>query len=193
MLRTKTSGRNVKTLVKAGCAAALVAAMALPSLVSAQGYAYDSRYSQYHGYDGYCYEKKHDAQADGVIIGALAGGAIGGAVSNTHSKGVGTVLGALVGAAVGSNVGRHSVTCYGGNYYAYQGAYYDPAPPPAGYVTVFFHDRPDGHHFHDVWYDRANRAPPRPDHGWRDAQGGWHNDHPPHDAWRDEHGYWHGH
>jgi len=179
MLRTKTSGRDVKTLIKAAGAVALVAAMALPSLVSAQGYAYDNRYTQYHGYDGYCYEKKHDA--------------IGGTISNTHNKGVGTVLGALVGAAVGSHVGRDSVTCYGGSYYAYQGAYYDPAPPPAGYVTVFFHNRPDGHHFHDVWYDRANRAPPPPGRGWRDGQGGWHNDHPPHDGWRDEHGYWHGH
>ena len=180
----------MKTLIKAGFATAVVAAMALPSLASAQGY--DNHYTQYHSYDGYCYEKKHDAQADGVIIGALAGGAIGGAVSNTHNKGAGTVLGAIVGGVIGGNVGRHSVTCYGGNYYAYQGAYYDPAPPPAGYVTVFFHDRPDGHHFHDVWYDRANRVPPRPDHGWRDGRGGWHNDHPPQGAWKDDHGYWHG-
>ena len=191
MLRTKTSSRDASTLIKAGCAAALVAAMALPSLASAQGY--DNRYHDYHSYDGYCYEKRKDAQADGVVIGAIAGGALGGTVANTHNKGAGTVIGALIGAAVGSNVGRSNVRCYNGNYYAYQGAYYDPPEPPSGYVTVFFHDRPDGHHFHQVWYDRSNRTPPRPEGGWRDGHGGWHQGQAPHDGWKDDHGYWHGH
>ena len=157
MLRTRPSRRDVKPLLKAGCAV-LAVALALPAVASARDY--DSHYSQYHGYDGYCYEKKKDAQAEGVVIGALAGGAIGGSVSNTHNKGTGTVLGAILGGVIGGHVGRHNVSCYGGNYYAYQGAYYDPPPPPAGYVTVFYHDRPDNRHFRDVWYDRAHRAPP---------------------------------
>ncbi len=181
--------RDVNRFIKSALAAAVTTAMVLPAIASAQGY--DNRYNDYHSYDGYCYEKKKDAQADGVVLGALAGGAIGGTVSNTHSKGAGTVIGALIGAAVGSNVAKSNVSCYGGNYYAYQGAYYDPPAPPSGYVTVFFHDRPAGRHFHQVWYDRDNRAPPRPESGWRGGDGRWHHGQP-HGGWKDDHGYWHG-
>lgn len=179
-----------KNSLRAGLIAGLAIATAAPSLVSAQGY--DNRYNNYHDYDGYCYERQKDAKADGAVIGAIAGGAIGGTVADTHNKGLGTVLGALVGAAIGSNAASSKSSCYGGRYYAYQGAYYDPPAPPRGYVTVFFHERPGRHHFREVYYDRTNRAPPRADRGWRDDRGGWHNGRAPRNGWKDDHGYWHG-
>ncbi len=93
-------------------------------------------------YDGYCYERKAQASTSGAILGAVAGGLIGNGASNRWDRGGNTVAGAAIGAVLGASVGKNSVSCYGGDYYAYDSGYYAPPPPPEGYTTVYFYDRP---------------------------------------------------
>jgi hypothetical protein len=93
-------------------------------------------------YDGYCYARKDQASATGLIAGAAIGGAIGNGASNRWDRGGNTIAGALVGAMLGSAVGRSSVDCYDGAYYAYDSGYYAPPPPPSGYTVVYFNSRP---------------------------------------------------
>jgi len=101
-------------------------------------------------YDGYCYERKDQAQASGTIIGAVAGGLLGNSVSNRWNRGSSTVAGALLGAVVGNSIGRSSVECYGGRYYAYTDGYYAPPPPPDGYTVVYYERRPPVEYYSDV-------------------------------------------
>lgn len=104
-------------------------------------------------YDGYCYERRDDAEASGTIIGAIAGALIGNGVSNHRDKGAGTVAGAIIGGAIGSSAGRSSVECYGGRYYSYDQGYYAPPPPPEdGYTVVYYQQRPSV-----VYYDQVYR------------------------------------
>jgi hypothetical protein len=102
-------------------------------------------------YDGYCYERKDDAEASGTIIGAIAGALIGNGISNHRDKGAGTVAGAIIGGAIGSSAGRSSVECYGGRYYAYDEGYYAPPPPPDGYTVVYYYDRPSTVYYQQVY------------------------------------------
>ncbi|HVZ29801.1 MAG TPA: glycine zipper 2TM domain-containing protein [Asticcacaulis sp.] len=111
-------------------------------------------------YDGYCYERKADAEASGTIIGTIAGALIGNGVSNHRDKGAGTVAGAIIGGAIGSSAGRSSVECYGGRYYAYDEGYYAPPPPPEGYTVVYYYNRPA-----PVYYERV--------YGYRDFYYGY--------------------
>ena len=101
---------------------ALVAGMAVPALAQAQ----DVR-----RYDGYCYVKQQDAKRNGLVIGAVAGGLLGSQVSK-NERGLGAVIGAVAGGALGQNIGKNSVKCYNGEYYSYQGNYYDPPAGPSG-------------------------------------------------------------
>jgi hypothetical protein len=111
-------------------------------------------------FDGYCYERKDDAEASGLVIGAIAGALIGNSVSNRHDRGAGTVAGAIIGGAIGSSAGRSSVECYGGRYYAYDEGYYAPPPPPEGYTVVYYYQRPSS-----VYYERV--------YGYRDFYAGY--------------------
>ena len=138
--------------------AAMAIALGLPALAHAQNYQpYNSGYqdSNSNDYDGYCYARKHNAQTNGTVIGAVAGGAIGGTFSDTRHKGVGTVAGAVLGGVIGNQVGKSSVTCYNGDYYSYQSGYYAPPPPPVGYETVYFRDRPGSN-----YYQHYHTSPP---------------------------------
>jgi hypothetical protein len=101
-------------------------------------------------YDGYCYERKDQAQASGTIIGAVAGGFLGNSVSRPWNRGSSTVAGALLGAVLGNSIGKSSVECYGGRYYAYNDGYYAPPPPPDGYTVVYYERRPPVEYYHDV-------------------------------------------
>lgn len=123
-------------------------------------------------YDGYCYAKKKDAQRNGTVIGAVLGGLIGSQVSK-HERGLGAVGGAVIGGVIGNSAGKDSVKCYNGEYYAYQGRYYDPAPPPPGYTVVYYRNRPPANHYREVYYNRDHRRGPPP----------WNYN----DAWRDRH------
>ncbi len=147
-------------------------------------------------YDGYCYVKQSDAKRNGLIVGAVAGGLIGSQVSK-HERGLGAVLGAIAGGAIGSNVGKSSVKCYNGEYYSYQGHYYDPPAGPSGYVPVFYEQRPSDRMYSHVYYDRDHHDGPPPygygnawNHGWRDNHNKWHDGQPPQGYHQDHNGNW---
>lgn len=171
---------------------ALVAGMAVPALAQAQ----DVR-----RYDGYCYVKQQDAKRNGLVIGAVAGGLLGSQVSK-NERGLGAVIGAVAGGALGQNIGKNSVKCYNGEYYSYQGNYYDPPAGPSGYVPVFYEQRPPERMYSHVYYDRDHHSGPPPyayndyrdrHDGWRDRKGRWH-DGPPPRGWRqDRDGNWYRH
>ncbi|MGZ3299280.1 MAG: glycine zipper 2TM domain-containing protein [Asticcacaulis sp.] len=101
-------------------------------------------------FDGYCYQRKDEAQANGAVIGAVAGGLIGNSVSNRWDRSGSTIAGAILGAILGSGVGRSSVECYGGRYYAYEDGYYAPPPPPEGYTVVYYERRPPVRFYNSV-------------------------------------------
>ncbi|ESQ78121.1 YMGG-like glycine zipper-containing protein [Asticcacaulis sp. YBE204] len=127
-----------KFLIGAGFAAAL----AVPSLASAQGY------------DGYCYQRKSNATTTGMVVGAIAGAAIGNSSSHRYDRGGNTIAGAALGAVLGSAVGSSSVSCYEDRYYSYENSgYYDPPPPPSGYSVVYYSSRPS-YGSYSVYRDR---------------------------------------
>ena len=138
----KRASMSSRTVFRLGVAA-LAAALAIPAVAAAQDY------------DGYCYQKKHDAGTNGLVAGAIIGG------------------------AVGSNAGRDSVKCYNGEYYSYDSGYYDPPPAPDGYSVVYFHSRPSS-----SYYDRVERRAYSDGYrdgsrdrrnGWYDSDGYWHD------------------
>ncbi|MDI7774408.1 glycine zipper 2TM domain-containing protein [Asticcacaulis sp. EMRT-3] len=180
--------------LRAALALGLGAALVMPSLASAQD-------RDLRNYDGYCYAKKADAQRNGTVIGAVLGGLIGSQVSK-HERGLGAVGGAVLGGVIGNSAGKSSVKCYDGNYYAYQGHYYDPAPAPYGYTVVYWKSRPSSSHYSHVYYDRDRHAGPPPwnyndawkNNGRNDNNGHGHNGHDNnghHNGWRDKNGHWH--
>ncbi len=165
----------IKTIALTALAASLVA----PGLAAAQD-------RDLRAYDGYCYAKKKDAQRNGTIIGAVIGGLVGSQVSK-NERGLGTIGGAVIGGAIGNSAGKSSVKCYNGEYYSYQGSYYDPAPAPSGYSVVYYQQRPPQSYYSNVYYDRYHHTTPGP-WGYQDA---WRNDDNNPNGWRDEQGYWH--
>ncbi len=178
---------------KIAVAAGLAMALAVPVMANAQ-----QRY-EVRNYDGYCYVKQTEAKRNGLILGAVAGGLLGSQVSK-NERGLGAVVGAVVGGAVGQNIGKNSVKCYNGEYFAYQGRYYDPPRGPSGYVPVFYEQRPPSSMYSEVYYDRNRRSGPPPysyqdntnwRDGWRDSRGRWHEGRPPRGYWQDRDGYWH--
>ena len=169
----------MRHILKAGLAIGLGLALTAPM---AMAQPYDVRH-----YDGYCYVRKQDAKREGAVTGAVIGGLIGSQASR-HERGLGAIAGAIIGGAIGADVGRSSVRCYNDEYYAYQGHYYDPAPPPAGYMVMYYQNRPDSGHYRHVYYDRQHHERPGPwnygdawrddghnPNGWRDDRGNWHD------------------
>ena len=167
------------SLFKTGLLLSLAASMAIPAMASAQD-------RDLRGYDGYCYARKKEAQTNGTVIGAVLGGLVGSQISK-NERGLGTVGGAVVGGVIGNNVGKKSVKCYNGEYYSYQGSYYDPAPPPSGYSVVYYKDRPSNDRYERVYYDRYRHTTPPP-YAYGDA---WRNDNDNPYGWRDQDGRWH--
>ncbi len=161
----KRASMSSRTVFRLGVAA-LAAALAIPAVAAAQDY------------DGYCYQKKHDAGTNGLVAGAIIGGIIGSNVAARHHRDSGTAVGAVIGGAVGSNAGRDSVKCYNGEYYSYDSGYYDPPPAPDGYSVVYFHSRPSS-----SYYDRVERR--AYSDGYRDGSRDRRN------GWYDSDGYWH--
>ncbi len=164
-------------MIKIGLAAATVLAMAAPAMAQDN----DVRNA-----DGYCYAKQKDARTEGTVVGAIIGGLVGSQISK-NERGLGAVGGAVIGGAIGNNAGKSSVKCYNGEYYAYQGSYYDPAPPPPGYTTIYYRQRPSQDHYTQVYYDRYHHTSPPP-YGYGDA---WRRDDNNPNGWYDQSGNWH--
>jgi hypothetical protein len=164
-----------KTLSKSVCGAlalGMAGGLILPNMAAAQD-------RDLRGYDGYCYARKAEAKRNGTVIGAVLGGLIGSQISK-NERGLGAVGGAVIGGVIGNSAGKSSVNCYEGNYYAYQGHYYDPAPPPSGYTVVYFKSRPPQRYYKHVYYDRYRHAGPPPwnyNDAWRDDRHDSRNDH----------------
>ncbi|MGA9659801.1 MAG: glycine zipper 2TM domain-containing protein [Asticcacaulis sp.] len=175
----KTPLMRQTPLVRAGLMLALGCFVAAPNLAAAQD-------RDLRNYDGYCYAKKKDAQTNGTVIGAVLGGLIGSQVSK-NERGLGTAGGAVIGGVIGNNVGKNSVKCYNGEYYSYQGSYYDPAPAPSGYSVVYYKDRPANDRYDHVYYDRYHHTSPPP-YNYGEA---WRKDDNNPNGWRDNDGRWH--
>ncbi len=193
-----TQSKNERDIMKLKTTlgvAALAASLIAPGLTagSAMAAPHDVR-----NYDGYCYVKQTEAKRNGLIVGAIAGGLLGSQVSK-HERGLGAVIGAVAGGAIGQNVGKSSVKCYNGEYYSYQGHYYDPPSGPSGYVPVFYEQRPADRMYDHVYYDRDHHDGPPPygygnawsNKGWRDHRGQWHDGQPPQGYRQDRDGNWH--
>jgi hypothetical protein len=136
---------------------ALGLAMALPSAALADrynNYADNDRVSEY---DGYCYQATGSSGKGHPVTGAVVGAAVGSQVSK-HERGLGALGGAIIGGAIGSNVGKHKDEgCLNGDYYAFNGSYYDPAPAPEGYAVVFFRTRPSSDLYVRVHFSGQSR------------------------------------
>jgi hypothetical protein len=169
----------MKSVLKTALVLGLASAMAVPAIASAQD-------RDLRGYDGYCYAKQKEAKTNGTVIGAVIGGLVGSQISK-NERGLGTVGGAVVGGVIGNNVGKSSVKCYNGEYYSYQGSYYDPAPAPSGYSVVYYKERPSQDRYQHVYYDRYHHTTPPP-YAYGNA---WQNDDNNPNGWRDKDGHWH--
>ncbi len=143
---------NTKIIILSLAAAASTAAIALPTLASAD-----------------CYDRKQNAQTKGAIVGAVAGAALGNTVAGRRDKGAGTVLGAVVGAAVGSNIARSNTHCYYDNGGYYSGNYYGGSAYYDRGANYAYDDRRDSH-----WDRRDDR---RDDRDNRDDRRDWRDDH----------------
>jgi len=168
---------------RAGLVLSLTLGLTLVAVAPSLAFAQDQ---DLRNYDGYCYAKSAQAQKNGTIIGAVLGGLIGSQASK-HERGLGALGGAVIGGAIGSSAGKSSVRCYNGEYYSYQGSYYDPAPPPSGYAVVYYKSRPPQDSYSNVYYDRYHHTSPPP-YGYNDA---WKNDGSNPNGWRDQDGNWH--
>lgn len=132
----------------------------LNACASGGGYANNNGTYQASGnrsqYDGYCYQPNNmNSQTKGTVIGAIAGGVIGSQVAASGHRTDGTILGAVVGGIVGNQIGANSEqtensNCLQNTYYLYNNGFYEPSPPPQGYRTAYFYERPMGlNYVHD--------------------------------------------
>jgi hypothetical protein len=144
----------------------LSAALAAPSMALAdRTYAANDRGSEY---DGYCYQATESSGKGHPVTGAVVGAAVGSQVSK-HERGLGALGGAIIGGAIGNNVGKHKDSgCLNGDYYSFEGAYYDPAPAPDGYAVVFFRTRPSSDVYSRVHYNGQSRNDDNRPYGYND-------------------------
>ncbi|MFN3228680.1 MAG: glycine zipper 2TM domain-containing protein [Asticcacaulis sp.] len=113
---SQTSPRPVKSAVALAVLVATLAAVAAPSMATAQSYDRGYRDEPRGAYDPCTREARQRGTAGGVA-GALAGAAIGGNVAAKNARAEGAVLGAILGAVVGSQVGSGSAACGTGEDY----------------------------------------------------------------------------
>lgn len=91
--------------------AAATAALAAPSLASAQNYGYAPPTQN-------CQQSVNNNRLAGGVIGGIAGAVLGKQISGRNARSEGQVLGAVFGAVAGSEIGRRRVAC---DDYAYRG------------------------------------------------------------------------
>lgn len=144
--------------------AALTAALALPSLASAQPP------------DPSCVRSNQQTTATGAVLGALGGALIGNALGGRHSRGIDTVAGAGAGAVAGGALAStNNQPCPEGYYRpAPPPGYGPPPPPPPGYGPpegAFWRGAPASIHERiDFLYQRINDAQAQGRLGRHDAR-----------------------
>ncbi len=147
---------------------ALGAAMALPSIALANRYDTYAANDRGSEYDGYCYQATESSGKGHPVTGAVVGAAVGSQVSK-NERGLGALGGALIGGAIGNKVGKHKdAGCMNGDYYAFEGTYYDPAPAPDGYAVVFFRTRPSSDIYSRVHYNGHSSRDDSRSYGYND-------------------------
>lgn len=105
---------NRISMLKGAAAAITLAAVALPTLASAQSYDY-RRYDNTSYGQSYDYRQCNagDRQATGAVVGAVLGAVAGSQMSARGRRTENSVLGGLIGAVIGAGVGGDSANCYG--------------------------------------------------------------------------------
>ncbi len=107
---------NRISMLKGAAAAITLAAVALPTLASAQSYDYRRYDNNSYGY-GQSYDYRQcdnsDRQATGAVVGATLGAVAGSQMSARGRRTENSVLGGLIGAFIGAGVAGDSANCYG--------------------------------------------------------------------------------
>jgi hypothetical protein len=128
-----------------------IAALAIPSLASAETY---------------CQQSKENHEVAGTVIGAIAGGLIGNSIGRGGGRAGGTAIGAVGGAVIGNRIAANASGHCPDGYSSYE----DNGPPP-GYEDG--RPAPAGDYGHDSAYDDRSRDATYGDGGttWRDGDG----------------------
>jgi Glycine zipper 2TM domain len=136
---------------------AATAAMAAPSLASAQNYNYAPPPTQG------CQQSVNNSRLAGGVIGAIGGAVLGKQIAGRNARSEGQVLGAVVGAVAGSEIGRRRVAC---DDIAYRGN--QPAPRQSSYQNngYGYSNYPsqgyNNNGYNNGYQDRAYQASYRP-------------------------------
>lgn len=113
---------NRSSMLKGAAAAITLAAVALPTLASAQSYDYRRYDNNSYGY-GQTYDYRqcssNERQATGAVVGATLGAVAGSQMSARGRRTENSVLGGLIGAVIGAGVAGDSSECRA------QARYYD--------------------------------------------------------------------
>ena len=112
-------------------AAGAIAAIAIPSMVSAQTY---------------CQQARENNEVAGTVLGAVAGGLLGSSIGRGGGRAGGTAIGAVGGAVIGNRIAADASGRCPDGYSAYE----DQGPPPGSY--------PAGDYGHDSAYDGDRSA-----------------------------------
>ena len=116
--------KPVRTLLAgAAVASAALAATAVPTAASAQGY-----------YGDPCRTERTNRGIIGGLLGAGAGVVLGNNVTGRNDRDTGRVVGGVIGGLLGSGVGRNTGACAPGAQYGYAPQPYGYAQPSYGYA-----------------------------------------------------------
>jgi hypothetical protein len=127
--------------------AAAAAALAAPSLASAQNYGYAPPTQG-------CQQSVNNNRLAGGVIGAIGGAVLGKQIAGRNARSEGQVLGAVVGAVAGSEIGRRRVAC---DDYAYRGT--QPAPRQSSYQNNGYgYSNYEAPRYNNGYQDRAYQA-----------------------------------
>lgn len=148
---------------------AALAAVATPSLASAQSYGYTAHgygapaYGASQSYYDPCVRDQRQRQTAGGLVGAAIGAIAGSQIAARGRRTEGSVLGGVLGAAIGAGVGGGQAACRPGYAQPYPAADYGRDAYGYGYGYDRYEDRRD--YGYEGYGDRPDYAD---DYGYRD-------------------------